>query len=145
MGGCESLSGNDKISDCSDEVTDTAALGGSVSLVAGVLHAAPNATNYYENFRFVVRECAPADFSPTVFTSAEDALNDYIKKCEDQSWAFAFYQDLRNFVQHCGLPTGKFSRTASRHSVNLELPPIQRCFGRTTTSGKSRNSIHQWE
>jgi hypothetical protein len=32
MGGCESLSGNDKISDCSDEVTDTVALGGSTSL-----------------------------------------------------------------------------------------------------------------
>ena len=74
MGGCESLSGNDKISDCSDKVTDTVALGGSTSLVAGVLHAAPKATNYYENFRVVVRECAPPD---------EDALNDYIKKCEE--------------------------------------------------------------
>jgi hypothetical protein len=39
-------------------------------------------------------------------------------------------------VQHCGLPTAKFSRTVSRHSVNLEI---------ATDAAWLRKNYNKWE
>jgi hypothetical protein len=54
-------------------------------------------------------------------TPSEEKYAEFIGRLESQCWAFAFFQDFRNFVQHCGLPVGLYSRTASRHSVTLKI------------------------
>lgn len=77
--------------------------------------------NYMTAAKSVIDQCRRLYKQEFKGTPEEDDLNNYIAKCEQQSWPFAFYQDLRNFVQHCGLPTGKFSRTANRHSVSLVI------------------------
>jgi len=52
-------------------------------------------------------------------TGKENDFKNYIKKLEDGCWAFAFFQDLRNFTQHCGLPIGNYTRNANTSSVTL--------------------------
>jgi len=47
--------------------------------------------------------------------------SEYITKLETNCWAFAFFQDFRNFTQHCGLPIGLYSRSASRNTINLKI------------------------
>ncbi len=54
-------------------------------------------------------------------TADETKYADYLAKLEANSWAFAFFQDLRNFTQHCGLPVGNFSRHSSRYTVKLKI------------------------
>ena len=54
-------------------------------------------------------------------TENEADFKNYIDKLENESWAFAFFQDLRNFTQHCGLPVGNYSRNANRNSVTLRI------------------------
>lgn len=54
-------------------------------------------------------------------TENEADFKNYIAKLEKESWAFAFFQDLRNFTQHCGLPVGNYSRNATRNSVTLRI------------------------
>jgi hypothetical protein len=54
-------------------------------------------------------------------TPEDEKYSEYISKLETHSWAFGFFQDLRNFTQHCGLPIGRYSRTASRHAINLKI------------------------
>lgn len=77
--------------------------------------------NYMTSAKSVIDQCQGYYKQEFRGTPEEDDLKNYIKKCEQKSWPFAFYQDLRNFVQHCGLPTGKFTRTANRHSVSLVI------------------------
>lgn len=54
-------------------------------------------------------------------TPREKEFKTYVEKLESGSWAFAFFQDLRNFTQHCGLPVGKYSRSHSGTSVTLSI------------------------
>jgi hypothetical protein len=54
-------------------------------------------------------------------TADETKYKEYLAKLETNSWAFAFFQDLRNFTQHCGLPIGNFSRHSSRYTVKLKI------------------------
>ena len=54
-------------------------------------------------------------------TEKEALFAAYIKKLEDGCWAFAFFQDLRNFTQHCGLPIGNYSRNSNFSSVTLSI------------------------
>lgn len=54
-------------------------------------------------------------------TDREGGLQERLGKLESTSWAFAFFQDLRNFTQHCGLPVGHYSRSTSASSVNLHI------------------------
>lgn len=52
-------------------------------------------------------------------TPEEKRFQEFIERIEKTSWAFAFFQDLRNFTQHCGLPVGNYSRKTDAHSVIL--------------------------
>jgi len=54
-------------------------------------------------------------------TPRDKAFVDFIHKLEDVCWAFAFFQDMRNFTQHCGLPVGVYSRNVSANSVKLTV------------------------
>ena len=54
-------------------------------------------------------------------TPKEKEFNIFIQRLEKVSWAFAFFQDLRNFTQHCGLPVGNYSRSFSASSVTLTV------------------------
>lgn len=54
-------------------------------------------------------------------TEREGDFKIYIKKLEDNCWAFAFFQDMRNFTQHCGLPVGTYSRNTNATSVTLAV------------------------
>lgn len=51
----------------------------------------------------------------------EATFSDFIMKLEEGCWAFAFFQDLRNFTQHCGLPVGNYSRNVNSSSVTLTV------------------------
>jgi hypothetical protein len=68
-------------------------------------------------------------------TSKEEKYSEYMAKLETHCWAFAFFQDLRNFTQHCGLPIGRYSRTASRHAINLKIIADSKWL----LAGKNRN------
>jgi len=52
-------------------------------------------------------------------TDREKEYNDFIGRLGRNSWAFSFFQDLRNFTQHCGLPTGNYARTVNINSINI--------------------------
>ncbi|MCG8599276.1 MAG: hypothetical protein MI807_03955 [Verrucomicrobiales bacterium] len=54
-------------------------------------------------------------------TGRKKEFREFIGKLEDTSWAFAFFQDLRNFTQHCGLPVGNYSRKVGLDSVKLTV------------------------
>jgi hypothetical protein len=54
-------------------------------------------------------------------TSKEKDYDNFIRSVEKKSWAFAFFQDLRNFTQHCGLPTGNYTRTVDINSIVLRV------------------------
>lgn len=54
-------------------------------------------------------------------TPEESQFQEFLQKLEDASWAFAFFQDLRNFTQHCGLPVGNYTRKADVNSVTLKV------------------------
>ena len=41
-------------------------------------------------------------------TPYEKDFEKLLGKLSSSHWSFAFFQDFRNFVQHCGLPTGSF-------------------------------------
>ena len=45
----------------------------------------------------------------------------FIAGLEERSWAFAFFQDLRNFTQHCGLPTGNYARHVNINSITVRV------------------------
>jgi len=53
--------------------------------------------------------------------SEENQYDEYIKKLEAGCWSFAFFQDLRNFTQHCGLPVGNYARNGTPNSVSLQI------------------------
>ena len=48
-------------------------------------------------------------------------FKDFISRAETKSWAFRFFQDLRNCAQHCHLPIGQSSRTSNMHSVSIKI------------------------
>lgn len=54
-------------------------------------------------------------------TPQETEFPSFIEKIEAQSWAFSFFQDLRNFTQHFGLPVGNYTRFANSSSVTLKI------------------------
>jgi hypothetical protein len=54
-------------------------------------------------------------------TDKEEDFMKFLKRLEDGCWAFAFFQDLRNFTQHCGLPVGNYSRNTTTSSVTLAI------------------------
>ena len=54
-------------------------------------------------------------------TGRKKEFLEFIGKLENTSWAFAFFQDLRNFTQHCGLPVGNYSRKVGLDSVKLKV------------------------
>src|SRR5882757_8045143 len=39
----------------------------------------------------------------------------------EKSWAFAFVEDVRNYIQHQGLPIADYNRSYSSMSVSLKL------------------------
>ncbi|WP_218280050.1 hypothetical protein [Verrucomicrobium spinosum] len=51
----------------------------------------------------------------------EVKFQECLQHLESSSWAFAFFQDLRNFTQHCGLPVGNYSRNVDASSVRLSI------------------------
>jgi hypothetical protein len=54
-------------------------------------------------------------------TDKASEYDEFLKTLENNSWAFAFFQDLRNFTQHCGLPTGNYSRNVNINSINIRI------------------------
>lgn len=49
----------------------------------------------------------------------EKEFLDFTNRLCAEEWAFGFFQDLRNFTQHCGLPVGNYQRSCSDTSVEL--------------------------
>ena len=49
------------------------------------------------------------------------AFNRFIDRLEKQSFAFAFFRDFRNYVQHCELPVGKLTitRTPAKTIIHI--------------------------
>ena len=47
--------------------------------------------------------------------------NDILGKIEEQYPTYAFYQDFRNFVQHCGFPVGKANSKEDIYGTRLDL------------------------
>jgi len=54
-------------------------------------------------------------------TDREAEFMKFIGKLEQGCWAFAFFQDMRNYTQHCGLPIGNYSRNSTASSVTLSI------------------------
>jgi hypothetical protein len=51
-------------------------------------------------------------------------LNQYqtfVKEMCENTWAVAFFMDMRNFVQHCGLPVGYITRNEDEHSISISI------------------------
>ena len=55
------------------------------------------------------------------FPDKEDAYDAYLARIEEHCWAHAFFQDFRNFVQHCGLPVSNYSRHTSKSTVTIDV------------------------
>lgn len=45
----------------------------------------------------------------------------FFRRVQNSCWAFCFFQDFRNYVQHCELPIGAFSRHESHHKVEVSV------------------------
>jgi hypothetical protein len=45
----------------------------------------------------------------------------FLERLHKSCWAFSFFQDFRNYVQHCELPIGAYSRTESRYKIELSI------------------------
>jgi hypothetical protein len=48
-------------------------------------------------------------------------FREYLKRLREASWAFAFMEDVRNYVQHQGLPIVDYTRSFSATSVKLSI------------------------
>lgn len=45
----------------------------------------------------------------------------FLQRLNKSCWAFSFFQDFRNYVQHCELPIGAYSRSESQHKIELSI------------------------
>ena len=54
-------------------------------------------------------------------TPQEDKFRDYLETVIIKDWAFAFFQDFRNFIQHCGLGVCNYSKHVGHRSVELKV------------------------
>ena len=54
-------------------------------------------------------------------TPSSGRLDALIENLEKNEWSFAFFQDLRNFTQHNGLPVGNYSRSRNSNGVMLQV------------------------
>jgi hypothetical protein len=54
-------------------------------------------------------------------TSKEKEFQDTLEKLSKVSWSFAFFQDLRNFTQHCGLPVGRYNRNVNLNVIKIRV------------------------
>jgi hypothetical protein len=45
----------------------------------------------------------------------------FIEKLRTKSWAFAFFQDFRNYVQHCHLPIHHYRRFTSKTKIEISI------------------------
>ena len=61
----------------------------------------------FNHFKVHFRRFAVADDSDKKF-------KDYVRNLEKTNPTYAFFADLRDFVQHCGLPVGRMRRTETR-------------------------------
>jgi hypothetical protein len=50
-----------------------------------------------------------------------EELKKYLARLREGSWAFAFIEDVRNYIQHQGLPVADYNRSFSPTSVKLNL------------------------
>lgn len=50
-----------------------------------------------------------------------DEYDAFLDRLQKGCWAFCFFQDFRNYVQHCELPIGAFSRRESHTKVELSI------------------------
>jgi hypothetical protein len=58
------------------------------------------------------------------FKKHPQTIKDYaafVERLCDGSWAFAFFLDFRNYVQHVALPVGRYQKHWSRNHVNLAI------------------------
>lgn len=54
-------------------------------------------------------------------TEHRDDMRKFIDRLRDGSWAFAFIEDVRNYIQHQGLPIVFYDRGFSGTAVNLKI------------------------
>lgn len=54
-------------------------------------------------------------------TDRRDELTTYLGRLRKGSWAFAFIEDVRNYIQHEGLPIADYNRGFSGTSVELKM------------------------
>ena len=54
-------------------------------------------------------------------TSEENKFGDHLELLGTKNWAFGFFQDFRNFVQHCGLGVCNYSKHVGHRSVELKI------------------------
>jgi hypothetical protein len=54
-------------------------------------------------------------------TPEENHFSELLDLLSGRSWAFAFFQDFRNFVQHCGLPTGSCEMSVKEGLITMEV------------------------
>jgi hypothetical protein len=54
-------------------------------------------------------------------TDRNDELKKYFSRLREESWAVAFIEDVRNFIQHEGLPIVDYNRGFSGTSVELKI------------------------
>jgi hypothetical protein len=54
-------------------------------------------------------------------TAEENKFRDYLETLTTKKWAFAFFQDFRNFIQHCGLGVCNYSKHVGHRSVELKV------------------------
>jgi hypothetical protein len=54
-------------------------------------------------------------------TEHSDKLKKFLAMLREKSWAFAFVEDVRDYIQHQGLPIADYNRSYSSMSVRLEL------------------------